>query len=365
MLAGLAGCQPDKKITDTYTPKEILIGAVLPQSGPFGAVGQSARLGIDYAVAEINKMGGIRGTTIRTIIVDDQGEPTLSAQRVNELIDQGHVMAIIGGLLDSTAFTAAIQSNRKKVLFLITGAGATGLPEIGPYVFRNRISYARNTTMLCEYLFQAENKRNFAVIFPYDDFGANMAEVFQRRTRELGGMLLAKESYAAGSYNFAEAIGIVREAGPQAIFVPCYSSELLGIAQLAYQQGVRGTLAGIESWTDDGKVSRGLEFLDGAVYTTSFYVDSHDNTVSSFVSGYKAKYGATPDRIAAHNADAVRLIAQCLYAGGFTTESLKEEMSRVKDFPGITGKTSFNNGRDAEKQILFLGISGGKIQKLK
>ncbi len=347
-----------------FGPKELAIGVVLPETGQYAELGKSARQGIEFAVNEINKIGGIRGIVLKVIFIDDNSQPVKSALAVSSLAEQPDIIAIIGGLTDELAFAGGVQANRRKIVFITPFAGAIGIPELGPYVYRNRMNYSISAARLAEYLFQREGKRHYAIMYPFNEYGGNMAEVFARRIRELGGIVVGKESYTVDTYSFSTAISRLRGNNLQVLFVPCYASELSGIAEQLYQNGIMTTLTGVDSWTKDGKVSRGIGFLEGAIYTSSFYVDNHSQNVREFVQKYKQKFGATPDTIAAHCVDTVRLLVQCIYAGGFNREAIKSELLRIKNYPGLTGKTTFGGNRDAEKQLLFLTVNGGKIEKI-
>lgn len=364
MLTASSCKEPAQMISIEKRPKEISLAVIIPQTGPDAGIGLSARQGIEYAVDEINSIGGIKGTLLKAEFLDDSGEPGLTGRHVNSQGERSQVVAIIGGFEDNTAFAGGLHANRKKILFLTPAAGATGIVEMGPYVFRNRVSYSVNTSKIAEFLFTMEGKRNFAILHPNDNYGISVAEIFTRRVKELGGTIVARESYSAKSYEFFEAINKIKNTNPQVIFTPCYASELLGIAQIVYQSGTKATLAGIESWSDNGQLREGLDYLEGAIYTTSFYLDKQSKNVREFVNGYKKRYGLAPDSMAAHCVDAVRILAQCMYAVGFEREALKNELQNIRNFPGLTGLTAFNNSRDAEKQILFLAVDYGKIEKL-
>ncbi|NLC63763.1 MAG: ABC transporter substrate-binding protein, partial [Thermoanaerobacterales bacterium] len=51
--------------------------------------------------------------------------------------------------------------------------------------------------------------------------------------------------------------------------------------------------------------------------------------------------------------------------GGQGGEALQEEMLKTKDFPGITGTTSFTEIGDALKDIIILKVDGGKFTKIR
>lgn len=360
----LAGCQGQEKSVIEAGPVELMIGVVLPETGQYANLGRSAKQAIEFAINEINQIGGVRGTVLKAIFIDDKSQAKEAAEAVGTLAERKEVVAIIGGMADELAFASGVQANREKVVFITPAAGAIGIPELGPYIFRNKINYSVNTIKLIEYLFRMAGKRTFGIMYPFNEYGVNAAEVSSRRISELGGGVAAKEAYSVDIYSFDSTISKISNKDIQALFLPCNPQELSSIAHQLYQSGNKMVIAGIDSWTKDGKINQGIEFLEGAVYTTSFYVDSNNQNVRGFVSQYKQKYGVTPDSLAAHCVDTVRLLAQCIYAGGFNRETIKEELQRIKNFPGLTGMTTFDSNREAEKELIFLTVSGGKIEKL-
>lgn len=364
LILVLAGCQSKVNSVTVFGPKELAIGVVLPETGQYAELGKSARQGIEFAVDEINKIGGVRGIVLKATFIDDNSQPVKSALAVSSLAEKPDLIAVIGGLTDELAFAGGIQANRRKIVFITPSAGAIGIPDLGPYVYRNRMNYSISAARLADYLFQIEGKRSYAIMYPFNEYGANMAEIFARRIKELGGVVTSKESYTVNTYSFNSTIARLSSGELQVLFVPCYAAELPGIAEQLYQNGVMPMLAGVDSWTKDGKVSQGIGYLEGAIYTSSFFVDNHSQNVMNFVQKYKQKFGRTPDTITAHCVDTVRLLAQCIYAGGFNREAIKNELLRIKDFPGLTGKTTFGGSRDAEKQLLFLTVNAGEIEKI-
>src|SRR5688572_33277668 len=54
---------------------EIIVGYYGDLTGRTASFGQSTKNGVEMAVDEINKAGGIMGRQVRVIVEDDQGEP--------------------------------------------------------------------------------------------------------------------------------------------------------------------------------------------------------------------------------------------------------------------------------------------------
>lgn len=85
----------------TKQAPEIRVGVVQAQTGMFGSFGQGGVYGIQQAVSDINKMGGVQvgdvKMPIKLIIVDDESDPNKAGQLAESLITQDNVNFIISG----------------------------------------------------------------------------------------------------------------------------------------------------------------------------------------------------------------------------------------------------------------------------
>ena len=95
---------------------------------------------LEIAVDEFNADGGIDGKEIKLFSEDTRGDQTEAASTANKLIQQDNVLAIVGGVISSETMTAGPISNDAKVVMISPSSTATGVPEIGDYVFRNCLS---------------------------------------------------------------------------------------------------------------------------------------------------------------------------------------------------------------------------------
>jgi branched-chain amino acid transport system substrate-binding protein len=85
--------------TTTPQVKEILVGVVMPFSGPAAVDGKINFQGIELAVDEINAQGGVKslgGAKIKLVIGDSAGDPSTAAREAERLIAAETVVAVIG-----------------------------------------------------------------------------------------------------------------------------------------------------------------------------------------------------------------------------------------------------------------------------
>ena len=123
-LAALALCAlicPRALAADPgVTTNDILIGMFSPLTGPQALIGTSERDGIELAIDEINKAGGIKGRKLRLIAYDDAGSPQEALAAVRRLIDQDQVFALIAGSNSGATLAAMPLINRQRIPFIVS-----------------------------------------------------------------------------------------------------------------------------------------------------------------------------------------------------------------------------------------------------
>ena len=75
---------------------EIKIGALIPLTGFASGFGQNQKVGLELAVEEINKAGGIDGKTLEVIIYDTESKGEKAIFGFRRLATQDKVLAVLG-----------------------------------------------------------------------------------------------------------------------------------------------------------------------------------------------------------------------------------------------------------------------------
>lgn len=96
-------------------------------------------------------------------------------------------------------------------------------------------------------------------------------------------------------------------------------------------------------------------FLDG------FFINSPLRFVKDFVKNYRLTFGEDPDILSAQAYDATEIILKILKTGFETREGLRDELLRIKDFPGVSGATTITPSGDSEKLLFILSVKNREI----
>jgi Receptor family ligand binding region. len=207
--------------------------------------------------------------------------------------------------------------------------------------------------------------KRFAVMYTNNDYGLALKNAFTDTAKTLG-EVVGVEAYMDGDNDFRAQLSKLKQQNPDALYIGGYYTEAAKIAQQAKQQGLDNVvLLGGDGFYSPQLVELGGDAVEGAVFTAGFFSGDPAEPVQKFVSAYKAKFNAEPDMFAAQAYDAANIVLNALKKAGPDSKAIREEMAATKDFPGITGVTSFDEQGDAVKQVLILKVVDGKFTKLR
>jgi len=152
LLPCLAGRAVSQEIPCLHN--SLVFGMSTVLSGPAAHLGINMRNGVLAAMKEINLQGGIKGKSLCLAVLDDGYEPEKTVSNMHWLIDQKHVLAIIGNVGTPTAIAAVPIAKRSHVLFFGAFTGAGVLRKIPPdrYIVNYRASYAEETAAMVQAL---------------------------------------------------------------------------------------------------------------------------------------------------------------------------------------------------------------------
>lgn len=145
LFAALGLHAPAQEITPGPRSAEpYQIGMSAAFQGPAEALGNGMRTGIEAYFEFINRRGGVHGHPLKLIAIDDSYEPSRTAPNMRTLIDDHHVLCVIGNVGTPTAAVAVPIANEKRVPMFgaFTGAGLLRKQPPDRYVINYRASYA-------------------------------------------------------------------------------------------------------------------------------------------------------------------------------------------------------------------------------
>ena len=193
-------------------------------------------------------------------------------------------------------------------------------------------------------------------------YSIGLTKFFKENFTKLGGTILLEQAYTQGDGTYTGQLTSIRALKPDVIYVPGYYSEVGVIAKQAKQLGVTSTLLGGDGWDSPKLWELGGAALNGAYMSNHYSVDDPSPAIQKFVADYKARYGNTPDALAALGYDAMKVLAHAIETAGTTQgPKLRDAIAHTTGFKGVTGSITINAERNAVKPAVVLELQDNKL----
>jgi branched-chain amino acid transport system substrate-binding protein len=338
-------------------PGGVKVGAVLPMTGSGARYGKSMQRGIDLAVEDINAAGGINGKKLKVITVDSKSDNTAGANAATRLINVNKVPAIITVLAGVTQ--AIIPVTEKNKVLLFTAATEPGLTEQGRYVFRNATYIRNEIDRMLKACREKLNLRKVAVLYMNNPAGAWANDYIKKGLESFGGQVTASESFQPEAIDLSTQLERIKLTSPEAVYL--LAGKQSGPAmKLARQLGLKCQFLGTSDFELPEVLPVAGAAAEGAIYTSVALDPANGNgPLVSFKERYQKRYGEDPEVFSATAYDATGIIAKVLRNAGSDPDSARDHVLSIRDYPGVTGITSFLPNGDANKPVELKKVENG------
>jgi len=349
-------CQPSGSGGD-----KVRIGVFMSLTGSTANFGISSVNGIKMAVAEVNAAGGINGKQVELKVEDDRSDASEAATIVTKFVTQDQVHAILGEVASSRSIAAAPIAQNAKIPMLTPSSTNPEVTKKGDYIFRSCFIDPVQGAAIGQFAARSLNaKRGAIMVDRKNDYSTGLAKNITETFTRLGGTMVATTSYQEGDQDFNAQLTSLKGSNPEVIFVPGYYNDVGLIAKQARDKGITVPLVGGDGWDSAQLYAIGGSALDGCFFSNHYSPFDTDPKVQKFVNDYKARYGAIPDALAATAYDAARIMFDAIKrANSLEGKAIRDALAATKEFPGVTGKVTFNENRDAVKPIVMIEIKPG------
>ena len=376
------------------------LGLAVPLSGQYAPLGEAVLRAVVLALGVFDEQDAHFLLAIR----DTRGEVERGSAAVGELIEEG-VSAIIGPMSSRVSAAAAPLAEAAGVP-LLSLARREDVSLLGDFVFRLGLTPTDQARALAGWAIEERGFGSFAVLYPDDSYGTTFKNIFWDEVESRGGRMVGVERYSPGTTDVQDEIkrlvglyyltDVERErlslrerllrrpqenaeqlADPNlvalppyvdfdALFIPDSAAEVgLILPQLRFYDIRDVTYLGASEWNDNELIERAGSEASGAVFAGSFYARDSDPVVQSFVRRFTDAYGARPDGYAAEAYDAALLLRTLIEErDAISREELRRRILEVREFPGVSGVTSFDASGGTRKSPLLLTVRNRSIRPL-
>jgi branched-chain amino acid transport system substrate-binding protein len=374
------------------------IGVVLPLSGRYSSIGYQTLWGLQLS---LGIKGGQNTQNVRLAIVDSRGKAENARRAVKRLVEENHAIAIVGGLLSKTAYSASIQAQELGVPFIALSQ-KEGLTDIGPFIFRNALTIESQLDSLIKTSMEELSFKRFAILYPNDSYGVKISNLFWKKVIEAGGQIKGAQAYAPGETDFKEPIQKLvgtfyvddrkdeynkrlrewyEKQGPKgrrrkdppigvlppvvdfdAIFIPDGPKAIGQIApMLAYNDVNNVYLIGTNIWNTNEFLRRGQSFVTRSIFTDGLFGKDEKFLTSPFYRAYVETFNKAPSNFSLLGYDSGLVIRSVLSQDVTTRLDFTKTIQQNKGIPGAVSTLTLNGKKEFVRPVVTLTVKEGEI----
>ena len=343
---------------------DIIIASANPMSGSSKEFGNMKVKAIQLAFDEVNATGGIHGRKIKLWVGDDASSPKEAHNLAEKIVADSAVVAVLGHWNSASTMAARNVYNGAGIPVITDSVNKTITDGTTPYLFRIVPTDKVEAEELGEYSFHKLGLKKMAIIYVNNDYSKGMKEYFREKMQRIGGKITAIETFSEGrTMDFTSELYKIKNSEPDGIFIAGYSSEVALIARQARAIGLHLPILGTDGISSEEFVLLGKEAVEGVRFNGFFYNDIKENGSEKFRKSFQERYNIEPDSYAALTYDSAQLLIEAIKKNGVSREGIYEYLSKVENYPGVTGSITFDQNHDVKSKIVILTIKNGKIVK--
>ncbi|SMP65955.1 amino acid/amide ABC transporter substrate-binding protein, HAAT family [Desulfonatronum zhilinae] len=363
------GGQGEYSRADASDP--ITLGFVIPLTGDIPKVGESSRYAAEMLREEIMAQGGLEiggvKHELRFIYEDNESKPESAVMTMLKLIDRDRVLAIVGPQSSKQAVPAGQVANDNRTPMISPWSTNPDATLNRPWVFRAAFLDPFQAPVAVDFAMKQFNADKAAVLFALaNDYSKGLAEFFRDdfESKNGKGSVVAFESYGDRDQDFSAQLTKILAAQPDFIFLPNNYNEVALIVRQASDLGWTGPFMGADAWGSAELMTLCGDLCKGHYFSTHYAAAGATGATKDFIEKYQAKYGYTPDDVAALTWDATRLVLEAIQSTGGLTGNLRNDraairdaMAAIEEFDGITGSMRFDDEGDPIKCAVVVKIN--------
>jgi branched-chain amino acid transport system substrate-binding protein len=344
-----------------FAADPVKIGLMAPMTGSWASEGQE----MEKVVKLLAEGTTILGRKVELLVEDDGGDPRTASLAAQRLATRG-VSAVVGTY--GSAVTEATQAvyDEASIVQVANGSTAIRLTEKGLKQFLRTCPRDDEQGRVAVDTIVKLKAKNVAILHDNSAYAKGLADEGKAGLEKKGVKVVFFEALTPKENDYTAILTKMKAANPDFVFFTGYFPEAgLLLKQKAEMKWNVPFLGGDATNNPDllkiaGKAAEGFYCVSPPLPQ-----DLDAKEAKAFLASYQKKFGGAPSSIYGVLAgDGFRVIAAAM-EGAKSVEGPKVAAylkTQLKDFPGLTGKLSFNDKGDRVGEVYRVyKISGGKF----
>lgn len=337
----------------------IKLGYQLPLTGETAQYGQDFRKAAEIALDEFNASG--KPFTVEITFEDSRSDAKEGTNIARKFADDKAIVGVLGDFTSTVSMAAAQVYKEAGVPQLSQTASHPDYAKISEWQFRNITTQAQEGPYNAKWML-AKGYKKVAIISEQTDWGQSVVSAFAEGVKQGGGEVVFSEFFNRGLKDFRSVITKIERAKPDAIYTGFFYEDGAQFLKQMKQIGVSIPVHSTSAAYSQKLIELAGADAEGLHLTATFLPSNPDANVQTFVAEWKKRSsGAEPGQFPAQAYDATRIMLDAVTRAypKVTRETVRAELAKTADFPGVTGKTTFGPDREPQKELTKAEVKGG------
>ena len=345
----------------------IVIGAAVAISGWMKHYDDGPLKGVQLAIDDINKAGGVLGRPLKLITADTKTKPEGSARAAQEVIEKGAKLVVTSCDFDFGA-PAALSANAKKVPAFATCAADPkfGVQGIGKFAFSMATATPGLAALSAEWAHKQGWRSAYVMTDTIVEYTKSVCGHFKTRWKELGGKLAGEDRFLGTDGQFPAQVSRLKRGAKKADFIfLCTGGPGAAIVRQIRAGGVDTKIMATDSMDGDAWM-KSVPNLSGFYFGAygSLFGDDPNPKAKAFFEAFNKKFGAKPISSQAMTGySVVEAFAKAVTRAGSTDGTkIVAELRKFRGETLLVGPTTFTDKLhiNLDRGQLIMRVEGGK-----
>lgn len=314
----------------------IKIGLTTAQTGNLALLGVQAKNGVEFAIDEINKAGGMAGQQV-VLDAQDTGASSTDALNAMNRVIEGKPLAIFGSMISPHVFTQTEAVTKSETPFIVGATNAKVTLQGSPWLFRIHAHDGQLADLVPRYLVSTLGRKKPGIIAVADDYGLGASKGIEATLLKLDVKPAAVASYAPSDKDMTAQLLEIQDKGADSLIVFGRPADVALVLKQSSDLGFKVPTIGNASMVAQTTLNNlsaaeadGVYGLGGMIPQTST-----DPKIVDWSKRVQERYKVPADNFTVAYYDATYLLKGIVDKVGCDKAAIKDAFAATKDWQGL------------------------------
>ena len=332
-----------------------------PITGNQMLYGQIHTAALQIRVDEINEEGGINGVPVEVEIFDDKNDAKETVTVANKIVSDPDILICFGPFSSTNALAAAPIFEKAGVTLYSPSTSHPDFPKQGEYMISGQTVQEYEQSYYAKLAYEVLDCKTAVHYFQNTDSSQTTDKFFTQYYEELGGQVLAHESFVSGSTaDHSPVLSKLKELDPDLLYIGAMYNDLATITVQARNLDFDCKIMGSGNNFKQEMIDIAGEAANGMYACQNFNRNSTDPKYVAFAEKYAEMVSPVMDQQAVQMYDMVSMWAEGVRQFGPDKEKVNAYLRNITDYQGINGTVTVIDGTP-QKTMFQITVQDGEI----